>query len=590
MLFISLSLYRRAFILVIRVGKNLEHGAEKDLYVQREADVIHVPYVHFDSFVPFHILAAMNLGPACDTGANLEHSFLLFVILVDGPGVIGQRRPGADEAHIPTQHIDGLRQLIDAGSPDDPSHLRNPGVMPVAVDAAAGMLRILYHGAELQHGEFLSVQAQAGLAEQSGAFGFQPDGDGRDQKDRGQDDQHQQSDQDIDQPLDVVLIQSAAPSKWRNGGERKGRSFSFHIRVTKRTVPQLHRSFVPLFLRSSLQAVAAGVINAFRDFIHGGADFHLVPDELLLGHGGHGLLIFPQAAHILPEYVVDFHDIRDLGQIAEGAGENGPGGAQAVMLHDDLFRGEHALSQPGDAAEAIGDTGLPEFIAELLHRAVRQGLKHEGHAIGKMQVIEADMHLVEAALADDFIHTFHRFLRFQQQGGFAAAAHRPEEGANLLRRFPVGQHDDIRAGGDDLVDLLLRAFVPGVNPDQHLGFGQQRLDIGDIRNLVVALNGVHVPLALFLAQGFQIHPDPVHTVFLRHQGHVRPVRDIEDGQRLNQLSDQLHEEAAVQDGDRPDLLAFRDGPQGRFAAFIMGGFAVLQDADLAHRGPHQATE
>ena len=108
----------------------------------------------------------MHLRPAGDAGANVKHMKLFFRVLLHRPRVIGQRRARSDNGHITDNNIDELRKLINAGCPNNLSHLCHARVAIPAVNSAAGMLRTVRHRAELIDGEDLSMQAQPLLLEQ----------------------------------------------------------------------------------------------------------------------------------------------------------------------------------------------------------------------------------------------------------------------------------------------------------------------------------------------------------------------------------------------------------------------------------------
>ena len=202
----SHNLNRRSFVLVVGIGEDLQNGTEEDLQVQAEAQMIHIPVVEPDAFMPLYVLAPMDLGPAGDAGADVEHVELFGGILVNGPGMIGQGRTGADEAHVALQDIGALGELIDGSGADDLPDLRDTSIALAAVDAGAGMLGILDHGAELIDIEFFRLIAEAALAEDHGLAGFEINRQGREQIDRGQKQHHGERDDDIQKALTEFAI------------------------------------------------------------------------------------------------------------------------------------------------------------------------------------------------------------------------------------------------------------------------------------------------------------------------------------------------------------------------------------------------
>ena len=94
---------------------------------------------------------------------------------------MGDLRPGADQAHVPFQHVEELGQLVDAALADQAAE---PGLAGVGVLGPAGVLAGVYpHAAELVHGEGLFVQAHPLLPEQDRPRAGKPHPDGRDQHD-----------------------------------------------------------------------------------------------------------------------------------------------------------------------------------------------------------------------------------------------------------------------------------------------------------------------------------------------------------------------------------------------------------------------
>ena len=140
-----LFLYCLSLVLVVCVCQNLEDGHKEDLYIQKECAVVDVPNVKSDPFVPLDVFPAVDLCPACDARSHFKHPEFFLGVLVDRPGMVGERRARADEAHIAFQNIDGLRQLVDRRGADDPSDLRHAAVAFAAVYAGAGMLCIDHH-------------------------------------------------------------------------------------------------------------------------------------------------------------------------------------------------------------------------------------------------------------------------------------------------------------------------------------------------------------------------------------------------------------------------------------------------------------
>ena len=128
-----------------------------------------------------------------------------------------------------------------------------------------------------------------------------------------------------------------------------------------------------------------------------------------------------------------------------------------------------------------------------------------------MQVVQTDVALVDAGQGQDLVQILHGLRRLHQKDRPGPAAHIREEFLHLGGGLEVGEHQSVGTGIDDGVDLLPGPVVNGVHPDQKLGMLHRRPDGPDIRQGVVRLDRIHTPLAQLLADGFQIHEDPVHT-------------------------------------------------------------------------------
>ena len=130
--------------------------------------MIHIPDVHFDPFVPFNKSSAVNLCPTGDAGAHVEHTELLFAVMFDRPGVVCKRGAGADETHIAAQNVDELGQFVNAGGTEQFAHASDAGVILAGIDAAAGVLGVDLHTAELQHLKHATVPTDPFLTEMTG--------------------------------------------------------------------------------------------------------------------------------------------------------------------------------------------------------------------------------------------------------------------------------------------------------------------------------------------------------------------------------------------------------------------------------------
>src|SRR3546814_1897337 len=71
----------------------------------------------------------------------------------------------ADDAHVAAQHVEKLRQLIDAGLAQETAYSRHPVVVPRRQPVGLPVARLRPHGPELVDAERPGVAADARLAE-----------------------------------------------------------------------------------------------------------------------------------------------------------------------------------------------------------------------------------------------------------------------------------------------------------------------------------------------------------------------------------------------------------------------------------------
>ena len=112
--------------------------------------------------------------------------------------LLDRQRPRADDAHLSGEHVEQLRQLVEAGAAQDAAERRHARIVahlehrPVhlvqAIQRGALLLGAVSHGAELQHRERMAVEAAPALHVEHRS----PDSD----QDGERDEQHQRREQD----------------------------------------------------------------------------------------------------------------------------------------------------------------------------------------------------------------------------------------------------------------------------------------------------------------------------------------------------------------------------------------------------------
>ena len=187
----------------IFIDEPFEQGHDQDLDVHQVGPVLDVVEVVFDSLPDGGIAAvAIHLSPAGDAGTDLMLDVVAGNLLLELLDEEGTLRARPDQTHVTLEDIEDLRQLVDTGLPDEFPDRRDAGVIPLG----PGLLllgRILHlHGAELVHLEFLVVEADTHLLEDQRSRRRRLDDDRDDDHRDAEDDQHNDSAEQIRDPLD----------------------------------------------------------------------------------------------------------------------------------------------------------------------------------------------------------------------------------------------------------------------------------------------------------------------------------------------------------------------------------------------------
>ena len=83
-------------VFIVLVGKRFKDRHKKNFYIEKKRNMVYIPNVQFDPFIPFYRFSAVYLGPSGDAGADLKHPELFFGIFRQGPGMVGEGRSGPD--------------------------------------------------------------------------------------------------------------------------------------------------------------------------------------------------------------------------------------------------------------------------------------------------------------------------------------------------------------------------------------------------------------------------------------------------------------------------------------------------------------
>ena len=235
-----------------------------------------------------------HLCPAGDTGLDaVAHRVIgnLGGELLDEVGPLGAR---ADQAHVAAEHVEELRQFVDAQQPDDVAHPGDPAVVGRGPLRLAVFLGIGAHAAELGDLEVLAVVAHPLLAVEDRPAAFQLDGDGGQQHHRGgHQDQHQRA-QDVEDALDrraVETLVEAIAEDQPAGVDEIDADLAQHALEIGGDVEHPHARQLAVEQLTQRHAAGAALGQRHDDLVDaqavGGLRQRLVGGQALgLGHGG----------------------------------------------------------------------------------------------------------------------------------------------------------------------------------------------------------------------------------------------------------------------------------------------------------------
>src|SRR5215210_4548136 len=151
---------------------------DDDPEVEPERPVVDIPDVEDEAVVPAYEVPALHLGEPSDAGLHVVPSCLLRRIARQ---VLEQEWPWSHDAHLALDDVPQLRQLVEAGSPENRSQPRDTCVQ--WHDGSVGPERIT-HRPELDDRERRALVAWADLPEQHRAPHRRADRDGDGEHDR----------------------------------------------------------------------------------------------------------------------------------------------------------------------------------------------------------------------------------------------------------------------------------------------------------------------------------------------------------------------------------------------------------------------
>ena len=144
--------------------------------IEEEGEMLDVPDVEGQAIGPVEIVAAIDLGPAGEAGADaMAKLFALGVIRQ----IANEQGARSHEAHVAAEDVDQLRQLVQAGGAEEGAE--SGGALGIGEHAAVGG-GLGEHRTEFHEREGGAVEAGAGLAKNHWAAEEHANGDSRKKK------------------------------------------------------------------------------------------------------------------------------------------------------------------------------------------------------------------------------------------------------------------------------------------------------------------------------------------------------------------------------------------------------------------------
>jgi hypothetical protein len=174
--------------------------------------VIDVLHIEVHPLLEGDLAPAAHLPHAGDPRAHREAAALPRLVLRD---LARDRRPRADDGHLAAQHVDELRQLVDAELAHEPADRGDPRIvldlehraalLVLLLERRAQLLGVHDHRPELEHVEEAAVQPDALLLEEHrpARGGLDRDRDGHEE--RRQQREHHGRDDDVEEALERAL-------------------------------------------------------------------------------------------------------------------------------------------------------------------------------------------------------------------------------------------------------------------------------------------------------------------------------------------------------------------------------------------------
>src|SRR5437879_2356917 len=205
------------------------NSVEQDQKIEEERkvlDVVQIVLELFQRVVDGRSVAVLDLSPARDPRLDgkplhVERDLLLKVL-----DELWPLRARSDEAHVPHEDVEELRELIQTCPPKKGSHTRHSRVALRGPYRPGLLLGVVAHGPKLVQDEDTAVLTGPGLAVQNRARRLELDGSGHQQHDGGGQDESAECQDDVEEALDDLragslheTIRKDDPTRSQRGSE-----------------------------------------------------------------------------------------------------------------------------------------------------------------------------------------------------------------------------------------------------------------------------------------------------------------------------------------------------------------------------------
>ena len=181
-----------------------EKRPEETTAVEEETQILDIFAVEFRLDRNFQFVATVDLSPAGEAGTDVIGA--VFVTLFNQIRLVPQGGSRSDDAHLPNEYVENLRQFVEACLPEEGADLRDVLLWILQKMRRDVMGRIDFHRAVFQDREELLVLPDALLAEEDWAWIADDDAQADDDPERYQNNDADARQDDVDEPFEKMLI------------------------------------------------------------------------------------------------------------------------------------------------------------------------------------------------------------------------------------------------------------------------------------------------------------------------------------------------------------------------------------------------